>query len=155
MHFKKSLNRVKRGKNAGSYKESITITTYINHILISCLKPWYDELKRLGKRPIFMQDGASIHGAKEVKLWLRQHGIETLEFSPSSFDLNPDEYMWKVDKAAIRRYFRLVTNETELYTSARNEWLRIGDSGRFIKWIASMSNRCRAVIRNRGFSTKY
>lgn len=37
---------------------------------------------------------------------------------------------------------------TELFTSARSEWLRIGDEGRFTKHIRSMPERCGAVLRN-------
>lgn len=43
---------------------------------------------------IFMQDNASIHGAKIVKKWFEEYGIPVMDWPPYSPDLNPIEYMW-------------------------------------------------------------
>ena len=73
IHFKKTIRVIKKGKNKGSSRVGLTATDYIEQILESHVLPWYRELIKRGYRPIFMQDGASIHSAKEVQLWLRQH----------------------------------------------------------------------------------
>ena len=93
VEFKKTLKKMKRGKNKDLLKDSITTTDYINQILEPCLFPWYEALKAQGYRPIFMQDNASIHDSKEARLWLRQHQIEVMTWPPSSPDLNPIKYM--------------------------------------------------------------
>ena len=155
VHFKKTLRAVKRGKNKGNTRLGLTATDYIEQILEPGVLPWYRELQKRGYRPIFMQDGASIHGAKEVKLWLRQHGIETLNWPPSNPNLNPDEYIWKGCKARIRRYPRLITSTGPLFEVARKEWIELGNQGKHLKWIGSMRERCQAVIDNRGFSTRF
>ena len=127
IHFKKTIRLLKRGKNKGTARAGLTASDYIEQILRPCVLPWYRELERRGYRPIFMQDGASIHSAKEVQLWLRQYKIETITWPPSSPDLNPDEYMWKGCKSRIRRYPRLITNTDTLFDCAREEWIRLGD----------------------------
>ena len=155
IHFKKTIRVLKRGKNKGTPRLGLTATDYINQILEPYLRPWYRELEKRQYRPIFMQDGASIHSAKEVQLWLRQAGIETLIWPPSSPDLNPDEYMWKGCKSRIRRYPRLITSTEPLFDAAKEEWIRLGDQGKHLKWISTMRERCQTVINNRGFSTKF
>ena len=121
IEFKKTLKQVKRGKNKDMLEDSITSTDYINQILEPWPSPWYESLKALGHRSIFMQDNASIHGSKESRLWLRQHQIETMEWSPSSPDINPDEWIWKGCKQKIKRYPRLITNSNDLYVAAKKE----------------------------------
>ena len=155
IHFKKTIRVLKRGKNKGTPRLGLTAMDYINQILQPNILPWYRELKKRGYRPIFMQDGASIHGAKEVQLWLRQNAIETMIWPPSSPDLNPDEYMWKGCKARIRRYPKLITNIESLFKAVRKEWIHLGNQKKHLKWISSMRERCEAIIKNRGFSTKF
>ena len=155
IHFKKTLRVLKRGKNKGTLQIGLTAIDYIEQILQPYVLPWYTELKKREYRPIFIQDGASIHGAKEVQLWLRQNRIKTMIWPPSSPDLNPDEYMWKGCKARIRRYPRMITNTEYLFQAAKEEWYRLGDEGKHLKWISTMRERCKAVIENRGFSTRF
>jgi transposase len=70
---------LKKIKKRDSKKKFISSTDYIQQILAEHLASWYEALKAQGVRLIFMQDNASIHGSKEIKLWLRQHQIEVLE----------------------------------------------------------------------------
>lgn len=78
-----------------------------------------------------------------------------MEWPPDSPDLNPTEWMWRGSKAKIKRYPRLITNEKDMFEAASREWLELVGKGKPEKWMASMKDRCRAVIKNRGFSTKY
>ncbi len=48
--------------------ESIASIDYIDQILEPCLKLWYRALEKDEKRPIYLQDGASIHSSAEVHL---------------------------------------------------------------------------------------
>ena len=45
------------------------------------------------RRPIYMQDGASIHFSLIPCLWLCLHRIEVIEWPPSSTGLNSTENM--------------------------------------------------------------
>ena len=155
IEFKKTAKKIKRGKNKDMLKESITSTDYINQVLEPWLGPWYHALKELGHRPIFMQDNASIHGSKESRLWLRQHQIEIMKWPPSSPDLNPDEWMWKDCKQKIKRYPKMITNAKDMFAAATKEWEALVDGGHHLKYVKTMQERCRAVIKNRGFSTKF
>lgn len=52
----------------GKIVESITSTDYINQILEPSLEPWYRAVEEDRRRPIYMQDSASIHSSAEVCL---------------------------------------------------------------------------------------
>ncbi len=108
--LKKTAKQIRRWKTV----ESIASTDYIDQILEPCLEPWYGALEEDGRRPIYIQDGASIHSSAEVRLWLRSHRIEVMEWPPTSPDLNPTENMW--------RYPRLITNEKDMFEAASREW---------------------------------
>jgi len=40
-----------------------------------------------------MQDNAPIHIAKAMTLWFREHGINVIEWSPYSLDMNSIEHL--------------------------------------------------------------
>ena len=150
-----SIKPTKRGAMKGSLRKSITSTDYIEQILEPFVLPWYRALEEQGLRPIFMQDGAGIHGSKETMLWLRQHRIETLVWPPSSPDLNPCEYMWRCMKQKIREYKRMILTSNDMWPAAKKEWLALVERQAYLKWVHSMPERCRDVIKCRGFSTKW
>ena len=102
-----------------------------------------------------MQDNAPIHNSAEVRLWLRTNKIEVMVWPPSSPDLNPDEYFWNGMKQKIRAYPKLIFTSGRMFEAAHKEWLALGDRCAQLKWMCSMQDRCRAVIKARGGSTKY
>lgn len=150
-----SIKTATSGANKGTKKKSIASIDYIEQILRPHVLPWYRALEESGLRPIFMQDGAGIHGSKETLTWLKDHGIETLVWPPSSPDLNPDEYMWKGMKQKIRSYKRMILTSKDMWPAAQYEWLQLVERRAYIKWIHSIPERCRDVIKNRGFATKW
>src|SRR5437763_1055272 len=51
----------------------------------------------------FMQDNAPIHTAGKVKRWLKESGIEVIDWPLYSPDLNPIEIVWAWIKKCILR----------------------------------------------------
>jgi transposase len=149
------LMKLKKTKKRDSKKKFIFSTDYIQQILAEHLASWYEVLKAHEVRLIFMQDNASIHESKEIKLWLRQHQIEVLKWPPASPDLNLTKWMWKDCKSKIRRYPRLITNEKKMFEVAYDEWDRLISKKKHVRWINIMRERCQIVIKNRRFFTKY
>ena len=141
----------KMGKNGRVYCS----IDYIDQILEPCLEPWYKAPEKDGRRPIYMQDGALIHSSAEVHLWLRSHKIEVVEWPPKSPDLDLTEDMWKGSKGKIRRCPRLITNEKDIFEAASREWEGFLERKKHVHWISTMKDRCKAVIKNRGFATGY
>ncbi len=62
--LKKTAEQTRRGKTV----EFNASTDYIDQILEPCLESWYRALEEDGRRPIYIQDGASIHSSAEVRL---------------------------------------------------------------------------------------
>ncbi|KAK4244257.1 DDE superfamily endonuclease-domain-containing protein [Corynascus novoguineensis] len=100
---------------------------------------------RLGT--LLLQDNAKIHVARKTTEWLERHGVWVLEHPPHSPDLNPIEHVWKKMKEILRRDFpdlyRLKNNEENLAVALIDTL------------IYSMPKRLRAVVRARGWYTKY
>ena len=155
VEFKKTSKIQKRGKKKGQLVESITSQDYVEQILEGHVKRWYEGLKDLGYRPIFMQDNAPIHNNGLVRAWFKKNNIEVLEWPPDSPDLNPDEYMWNRSKQKIKSYPRLIFTSDKMFEAAYHEWHALTDRCEQLKWVESMRDRCKAVIKAKGGSTKY
>ncbi len=149
--MKTTAKQTRRGKTI----ESMASIDYIDQILGPCFEPWCRALEKDVRRPIYMQDGASIHSSAEVCLWLRSHKIEVMEWPLTSPDLNPTENMWKASKGKVRRYPRLITNEKDMFEAASREWEGLLERKKHVQEISTMKDRCKAGIKNRGFATGY
>jgi hypothetical protein len=93
--------------------------------------------------------------------WLLLHGIIPINWPSHSPDLNPIEYMWKALKAKLRRihpeFTRLKNNKADRAKLARwcqEAWAALPPE-LILKLTTSVRNRLRAVIRARGWYTKY
>lgn len=139
----------------GNLRKLIISINYINQILNFYVRFWYEALKKMKHNSIFMQDNVEIHKFKETMLWLKTYEIETLKWPSSSSDLNFDEYMWKCYKQKIQAYRRMILTSKDIWPAAQYKWNELMKREIYIKWIHNISQRCRNVIKNRGFSTKW
>ena len=111
---------------------------------------------------LFMQDNAPIHKAHKVIAWFRENGIEILVWPPYSPDLNPIEHLWrKLKEIAFElnpglKDSSLTPEERleELYATLEKAWHLIGK--KLLKaLVKSMQRRVKAVIKARGWYTRY
>lgn len=101
----------------------------------------------------FQQDNAPCHTAKVVKKWMADNQLELLPWPAQSPDLNPIENLWHrigqivaKDKPTTKR--RLI----ELIIQA---WFRVVATESLASLVESMPRRIDAVLRNKGWPTKY
>jgi hypothetical protein len=75
---------------------------YLKQVLEPIIEPTFEALRGWGENPLFMEDGASLHGNRgnaNLRLWKLEHGIPT---PPSSPDFNPIDKVWRILKQRIK-----------------------------------------------------
>lgn len=90
--------------------------------------------------------------SKVVKEWLFNNGVTCLDFPTYSPDLNPIEHLWADLKRRIEKY--KCTTVEKLKRVIEYEW-NATDPDLCEKLVNSMADRCKAVIKNKGYKTKY
>ena len=109
---------------------------------------------------IFQQDNDPKHtsklmtGDKKKKThgWFKEKKINLMEWPAQSPDLNPIEHLW--EELSRRLQGHKFKKEVDLMDAIGREWKKI-PVDRIIKLVDSMPSRCRAVIKAKGFATKY
>uniref|UniRef100_A0A8C1CKD1 Uncharacterized protein n=1 Tax=Cyprinus carpio TaxID=7962 RepID=A0A8C1CKD1_CYPCA len=122
-------------------------------------KEWYQNVlqeqllltihEQFGDDPcIFQHDGAPCHKAREIKKWLEDHCIETLDPWPgNSPDLSPIESLWSVLRRRVDE--QKPKNSDQLRELIRQEWIAISrDLAQDL--ISSMPERIAEVMKNKG-----
>ena len=92
------------------------------------------------------------HSSDHVKRELLKKKVKVLEWPSQSPDLNPIEHLWEELDGCVRK--RDFTNTRDFYTALCEEWGKIPPE-HLIKPVDSMPSRCAAVIKARGYATKY
>ena len=101
---------------------------------------------------IFQHDNDPKHTSRIVKCWLEEESIGVLDWPAQSPDLNPIENLWGEVKRALNK--KKSTNASELFKNIEDAWKNI-PLKTCQDLVASLPRRCRAVINNKGFPTKY
>jgi transposase len=109
----------------------------------------------------FMQDNAPIHTAKKVSKWFKERGIPVLDWAPYSPDLNPIEHVWAWMKQWINQQYPHLKDlgesqaaYDELARVIIEAWEAIPQE-KIDSLIKSMDNRVNAVLRAKGWHTRY
>lgn len=148
------------GKGPGIFWEKdwgkINAETYRAHT-VPIIHGWVQLCKeQLGEDLILMQDGAPGHAAAETQEDLRERGIMVMEWPPFSPDLNPIESCWNWMKDWIEDRYGLEEKPSyeKLRQYVKEAWEALPDD--YLKeLLASMPDRCKAVIAAKGMHTKY
>ena len=106
---------------------------YSSWSYLRCLEQ--DLLQNYSPGSFFQQDNAPIHCSKEVKEWLEEHGIWTIDWPSHSPDLNPIEHVWKKMKDILHSDFpelsELGSGEADraiFKASLKEAWARVPQS---------------------------
>lgn len=121
-------------------------------ILENYLLPSIEGLKNSEGEFIFQQDGASSHTSKSTKEWLREHGIDPMDWPSSSPDMSPIETLWHEMKKRLRA--RPARTVPELKLRLAEIW------GSFTpefcaKLVSSMPKRIRTLKEVKGDATQF
>ncbi|KAL1447109.1 hypothetical protein WDU94_001930, partial [Cyamophila willieti] len=101
---------------------------------------------------IFQQDNDPKHKSKHIQGMMKSSQINCLEWPSQSADLNPIEHLWEELDRRVRG--RQYSNQEQFYEVLKEEWNNIPLSV-LHKLVDSMRRRCEAVIKAKGFATKY
>lgn len=105
-----------------------------------------------GRRFIFQQDNDPKHSAGAVKNWFNNHRVNVMKWPSQSPDLNPIENLW--DELDRRLKNIKAKNANEKFQQLEEAWYQIPASV-IENLINSMPRRCQAVIKAKGYATKY
>lgn len=100
----------------------------------------------------FQQDNDPKHRAGHVTRWFQSNNVEVIQWPSQSPDLNPIEHLWEELDRRTRNV--KVKNADEKFQLLQREWANI-DRTTINRLINSMANRCREVIKNKGYATRY
>jgi len=98
------------------------------------------------------QDNDPKHTSRKAKRWFRKNRIKVMTWPSQSPDLNPIENLWNDVKKAVKN--TKPSNLNELEQVVKDCWANIPEA-RCRSLVDSMPRRCAAVIKSKGFPTKY
>lgn len=128
----------------------MTAKGYIN-ILKKNLKQSAEKMG-ISRDFIFQQDNDPKHTALDSRLWIMYNCPKYLKTPPQSPDLNPIENLWSIFKKKLKHYD--IRNVRDLKIALKTEWAQI--SPRLTSTLVeSMPRRLNAVIKQKGYPTKY
>jgi len=126
------------------------------------LPPVMQEIAREVGDPLFQQDNARVHTAKDTRQWFADNAIDLEDHPPLSPDLNPIEHSWVELKRRLYLQYPDILDTRGGPDRIRQRlavvlplvWATIPDSF-FEKLWRSMPSRVAAVIDAKGWYTRY
>lgn len=103
-------------------------------------------------RPIFQQDKAPAHWAREFLAHFQRLGVIILDWPGNSPDMNPIENLWSVVAKAVRGI--TVANSNELFEAVARAWDDV-PLGYVQSLYRGMPRRVQSLKKARGRSTRY
>lgn len=102
----------------------------------------------------FQDDGAPCHRAKTILKWHRDHHVDIFDdWPPQSPDINPIENLWGIIGQSVSK--SKPTTRPQLIAAIIKAWFREIDQSMLENLISSMPSRLKAIIKNKGFHSKY
>ena len=102
---------------------------------------------------IFQDDNAPCHRAKKVQHWYRTHRVKRMDWPAQSPDLNSIENLWYRVSTIIGK--NKPKTKRELIEQVIAAWYRVISAEELKKLVDSLPLRCKMVIENNGWPTKY
>lgn len=131
--------------NAKKYQETI-----LEKKLLPTITQFFPNNPR---EAIFQQDGAPCHTARHCMNWLHSNEIKVLSWPGNSPDMNPIENLWVKLKRIVSTF--KPSNKTELIEAIIKSWFRVISTEELSALVDSMPRRIDALLKAKGFSTKY
>jgi len=153
------------GRNKGPlipiFEKSVDRIVYIGVLEDDLVDVWQEVDDTVGD-PIFHQDGAKIHTARDTMASFAENQIRVMEWPPNSPDANPIEHCWKRMKEKLHHRFPNIhkTNggpdvRKHLAEALNQGWAQDIEGEFLQKLWESLPNRVAAVLDARGWYTKY
>ncbi|GFV45265.1 transposable element Tcb2 transposase [Trichonephila clavipes] len=130
---------------------TLTGRRYADEILRPHVTPYPGAI---GDSFVFQDDNARPHRAHLVENMLEAETIQRMELPACSPDLNPIEHVWDMLRRHIAARPRPPATVRDLEIALLEEWNSIPQS-LIDNFIASMANRCAAVLAVRGDHTPF
>jgi transposase len=127
---------------------------YIQEILDYHVIPFLEQFEEENGEYFFQQDNAPIHTSLRTRTFMEDVVITQLPWPGQSPDLNPIEHMWDELERHIRARTNSPKNLGELESLLQECWSQIQREV-YQKLVESMNRRVIAVIKARGYPTRY
>ena len=140
------------GKGRGSLWIIPKNTTITSKVYLDILKEKLEPSMTILGCDTFQQDGAPVHTAKIVKTWLSEKNIKVLDWPGCSPDLDVTENCWMILKKVADTH---PASLADLNKVIKDVWMTEITSEYCENLVKPMSKRTQAVVKNKGYPSKY